>query len=695
MATLRITAPPRLEDPVSVVGVKPADATRLAKLGITTVRDLLLTLPYDREEFGTPVRVADLKEGESRTVVGRLLRVRSRRPQFKRKSLRLITEATLVDDADDELRLIWFNQNFVDKVLKPDLRIAVAGVVKRGRYGDVQLSSPQFEVLADVGASPPSIGGIQPKYHLVQGLTARKMSQWVAAAMPAAEDLEDVLGDEVRERHHLLPIAEAVRFGHQPETEGEWRAARHRITFQELFELQIGFGLVRARMAAEPAAPIPYRQEVIDAFKAGIGFELTHAQRRATWEAFQDMARTVPMNRLLNGDVGSGKTAVAAACVAMAHAAGLQSVVMAPTEILARQHLGKFRAYLEGSFPGLTVELLVSGQSAAERRRVRTAAASGHCALVVGTHALIEEDVEFAQMGLAVVDEQHRFGTRQRELLRGKGKGRPHFLAMTATPIPRTLALAVYGEMSVSVIDELPPGRTPVQTEVIEPDERERAYRLVREQIAKGRQAFVIYPLIEESEKLAARAATVEFERLGKDVFNELRMGLVHGRLKEKDEVMRQFAAGEIQILVATAVVEVGVDVPNATVMMVEGADRFGLAQLHQFRGRVGRGAAESYCLLLADDATAATRERLQLVSGTTDGFRLAEHDMEIRGMGQLMGARQHGMSDLAMQSLRQPELLSEVKQESERVLLEDPGLVHHPALARAVSRRLDQTSIS
>jgi len=692
--TARLTPAPRLDDPVKLLGVGKADADRLSKLGITTVRDILLTLPYDRETFGAPTPLADIDHPGPATVVGRLGRVTSRRPFRSRPGLKLITETTLVDDSGGSLHLVWFNQNFIAKALTEGMRVALQGEVKEGRYGRLQMTGAQFEVLGEDG-EVTQVGGIQPKYHLVQGISARKMMQWVAAALPAADELEEVLPVDVRERHHLLPIADAVRLGHQPESEEEWKNARKRMTFQELFELQIGFGLIRAQMTSEPATPIPYRQEIIDAFKAGLGFELTKAQRRATWETFQDMARTVPMNRLLNGDVGSGKTAVAAACVAMAHAAGLQSVVMAPTEILARQHLGKFRAYLEESIPGLTVELLVSSLSAPERRRVRTAAASGHCSLVVGTHALIEEDVEFAQMGLAVVDEQHRFGTRQRELLRAKGKGRPHFLAMTATPIPRSLALALYGEMAVSVIDELPPGRTPVRTQVIEPDERERAYSLVREQIARGRQAFVIYPLIEESEKLAARAATVEFERLKKDVFEGLNLGLVHGRLKEKDEVMRQFAAGEIQILVATAVVEVGVDVPNATVMMVEGADRFGLAQLHQFRGRVGRGAAESYCLLLADEASAHTRDRLQLVAGTTDGFRLAEYDMQIRGMGELLGARQHGMTDLAMQSLRQPELLSEVKQEADLLLSEDPSLSRHPALAQAVSRRLVQTSIS
>jgi ATP-dependent DNA helicase RecG len=407
------------------------------------------------------------------------------------------------------------------------------------------------------------------------------------------------------------------------------------------------------------------------------------------------MANTVPMNRLLDGDVGSGKTAVAAACAAMAHASGLQSVVMAPTEILARQHLRRFRTYLEGTFPGLTVELLVSSQSAPERRRVRTAAASGHCALVVGTHALIEDEVEFANLGLAIVDEQHRFGTRQRELLRAKGRGRPHFLAMTATPIPRTLALAQYGEMTLSVIDQMPPGRTPVQTEVIEPDHRSKAYELVRAEVMAGHQAFVICPLIEESEALAVRSATAEFERLQKEVFPELRLGLIHGRLKEKDEVMQRFAAGDIQVLVATAVVEVGVDVPNATVMMIEGAERFGLAQLHQFRGRVGRGAAQSYCILLTDDPSENNLARLSLLTRIRDGFTLAEEDMRIRGMGELMGPRQHGMSDAAMAALRQPELLSEVRQEVERILESDPRFEQHLLLKATLARRLELTSIS
>jgi ATP-dependent DNA helicase RecG len=691
-----LVLPRTLDAPVSALPkVKPADARKLDKLGIATVRDLLLTLPFGWEAFGAPAMVSDLASGKQATVVGTIASISAK--QTMRRRMRL-TEATIRDDAGAGLRITWFNQPFIARQLHKGDRIAVAGTVKTARYGAMlEMQNPHHERLNDDGeaVAPQRVGGLMPKYHLVAGLSSRKVAAWVESALPLAENLEEILPPEVRERHHLLPVAQAVRLGHRPGADGDFREARRRMAFAELFELQASFAMMRARVAAEPAVPIPYRQDVIETFKTGLGFELTRAQRRSTWEAFQDMAKAVPMNRLLNGDVGSGKTAVAAACVAMAHAAGLQSVVMAPTEILARQHLRKFRAYLEESFPGLTVELLVSGQSAAERRRVRSAAASGHCALVVGTHALIEDDVEFLNLGLAIVDEQHRFGTAQRELLRGKGRGRPHFLAMTATPIPRTLALALYGEMAVSVIDEQPPGRSPVETAVVDPAHRGEAYDLVRQEILAGRQAFVICPLIEESELLAVRSATAEFERLSRDVFPDLRLGLVHGRLKEKEEVMQQFVSGEIQVLVATAVVEVGVDVPNATVMMIEGADRFGLAQLHQFRGRVGRGAGQSRCVLLADDPSESSLMRLNLLTRIRDGFQLAEEDMRIRGMGELMGPRQHGMSDVAMQALQQPELLSEVRQEAERVLTADPGLEHHPVLRAAVARRLEQTSIS
>jgi ATP-dependent DNA helicase RecG len=669
------------------------NAERLDKLGIETIRDLLLTLPFGWETYGGPAPIDSLIVGTQATVVGTVQSIEAKVSKQKRIKL---TEAMVRDDSGRALSVAWFNQRFVARQLHEGDRVALAGMVKEGFRTDFQMQNPHYEKLDPFeDATPTRVGGLMPKYHLVGGLSSKKIARWVESALPLADQLEDLLPDEVRENHRLLPVAEAVLLGHKPEKDDDYIKASRRMAFAELFELQTAFALMRANIAAEPATPIPYKQEVIDAFKSGVGFELTKAQRKSTWDAFQDMAKTVPMNRLLNGDVGSGKTAVAAACVAMAHAAGMQSVVMAPTEILARQHLHKFRTYLEDSFADLKVELLVGSQSAAERRRVRASAASGHCALVVGTHALIEDDVEFVSLGLAVVDEQHRFGTRQRERLRAKGRGRPHFLAMTATPIPRTLALALYGEMSISVMDELPPGRTPVETKVIDPEHRVDAYNLVRAEVAAGRQVFVICPLIEESEQLAVRSATAEFERLKKDIFPDLRLDLIHGRIKQKDDVMQRFVSGETQVLVATAVVEVGVDVPNASVMMIEGAERFGLAQLHQFRGRVGRGAAKSYCLVLTDDPSDPVLDRLNLLTRIRDGFKLAEEDMRMRGIGELMGPRQHGMTDAAMQALKQPDLLHEVRQEAEAIVQADPGLAKHPLLRDAVARRLEVTSIS
>ncbi|MBJ7611106.1 MAG: ATP-dependent DNA helicase RecG [Candidatus Dormibacteraeota bacterium] len=679
-----------LDSPLdSLPRVSAADLRRLQKLGLRNVRDLLLYLPFGWEAYGEPVALVQVTPGSQATVLVEVERVAAKRTPRRRMQL---TEAVVRDDSGGRLAVVWFNQPYLARQLHAGDRLALAGLVRPSRFGPgLEMQNPHHEVVGREGG-PRRIGGLMPKYHLTEGLTSRRMAGWVEASMPVARQLEDIVPEETRARHHLLPVADAVRSGHRPESEAEWREARRRMAFAELLELQAAFLLARSRIAVERATAVPYRQEVIDRFKAGLGFELTRAQRRATWEVYQDLQEETPMNRLLNGDVGSGKTAVAAAAAAMVHAAGMQTVVMAPTEILARQHLEKFRAYLEASFPGLTVELLVSGLSAPERRRVRTAAASGHCAVLVGTHALIEDEVELASLGLAVVDEQHRFGTRQRELLRGKSaSARPHFLAMTATPIPRSLALALYGEMALSTLDELPPGRTPVATAVVNPDQREQAYELVRREVQAGRQAFVICPLIEESESSEARAATAEFERLRTKIFPDLRLALVHGRLKDKDEVMRRFKARESDVLVATAVVEVGVDVPNATVMLIEGAERFGLAQLHQFRGRVGRGSAQSTCLLLAEEPSSKSMERLNLLAHEHNGFRLATEDMRLRGAGELMGARQHGMSDLAMEGLGRPELLSEVRQEAERVLESADAEL----LREAARRRLEQTAIS
>ncbi len=681
-----------LDSPVTdIKKIQASTADALRRMGVETVRDLLLTLPFDWRTFGEPVPVAALTPGQEARVTGTLVRLGVKRSRYQRIDL---TEGTLVDSQGGHLKVVWFRMPWIGKDYKAGDMVALAGKPRLG-YSGLEMQNPHVSRLGTGPREHSLVRDMIPKYHLSGKIRSEKVAELVGLSIKLADGIEDTLPEAVRFRRGLLPVAEAVRQGHQPESWEQWNRAVARMAFAELFELQVAFSVVRRRLESERADPIPYRQDVIDTFKSGLEFELTRAQKRSLWEVFQDLAGDRPMNRLLNGDVGSGKTAVAAGAAAMAHAAGMQTVVMAPTEILARQHLQKFRAYLESSFPGLTVELLVGGLPAAERRRVRTAAASGHCALLVGTHALIEEQVELANLGLAVVDEQHRFGTRQRELLRSKGRGRPHFLAMTATPIPRTLALALYGEMTVSVIDELPPGRTPVATQVIPPGRRQVAYDLVRREVEAGRQAFVICPLVEESEKLEAKAATVEFERLQKDVFPDLKLELVHGKMRDKDRVMRGFAAGDSDVLVATAVVEVGVDVPNATVMLIEGAERFGLAQLHQFRGRVGRGAAASHCLLVESESNEVANQRLAYLAENHDGFRIAEYDMKMRGIGELMGPRQHGLTDQAMDALSQPQLLSEVRQEADAVLAEDPELERVPALRERVLRRLDLTSIS
>src|SRR5215472_2923080 len=686
--------PLSLDSPVTQLPRSNANDVRwLRKLGIHTVRGLLLQLPFDWESYGAPVPIAELSLTAPATVVVTVVRIQAKRSLIRDIGL---AEAVVADAHGTTMKVVWFHQPYRANQLRPGDRLALAGKVRAPRYGGpLEMQNPHTEVVTDQHA-PGWVGALMPKYHLTEKLTSRKIAMWVDMTLPLAGELEDEIPEHVRRSHHLLPLADAVRLGHQPATAEDWRRAKDRMAFAELLEFQAAFLMARRRIAVERATPIPYRQEVIDTFKDGLSFELTQAQKRAIWDIYKDVRQEVPMNRLMNGDVGSGKTAVAAAAAAMVHASGLQTVVMAPTESLARQHLDKFRAYLEPSFPGLSVELLISDLPAPERRRVRMSAASGLCALLVGTHALIEEEVQLASLGLAVVDEQHRFGTRQRELLRQKSAtGRPHFMAMTATPIPRSLALALYGEMTFSVIDEMPPGRTAVETQVVAPDDREKAYTLVRREVRAGRQAFVICPLIDESEKLVAKAATAEFERLRTQVFPDLRLALVHGKVKDKDAVMRAFRARESDVLVATSVVEVGVDLPNATVMLIEGADRFGLAQLHQLRGRVGRASLRSYCLLLADDPSKNSMERLRLVAVTSDGFRLAQEDMRLRGMGELLGPRQHGISDEAMDSLQNPELLSEVRQEAEALAAEDPDLTRWPALWKAAERRLEQTSVT
>ncbi|MGH7910664.1 MAG: DEAD/DEAH box helicase, partial [Candidatus Dormibacteraceae bacterium] len=473
-----------LED-VPRIGARGAEM--LERLGLHTVADLLLDLPWRLEHFSDAEDRPWLADGERARVVGTIAGVTARTVRSRAGRRLPMTVMEVDDDRGGRLRVTWFNQDYLARQFHVSDRIAVAGVVRHRGSFSPEMSNPEWERAPAGAALPNQIGGFQPVYSLTQDLTQKRRRSWMEGLVALADQVEDPLPGWIRERLGLLPLGETLRLGNQPRDEADWDRAKDRMRRAEMVELQLAFAISRRARAEEQAAPVPYRQEVIDTLKASLPFELTHAQKRAIWDVFRDLGRERPMNRMLDGDVGSGKTAVAAAAVAMTHAAGGQSVLLAPTEILARQHLAKCRGYLEGGFPGLTVDLLISALPAAEKRRVRTAAASGHSALLVGTHALLEEDVEFSNLGLAIVDEQHRFGTHQRELLRAKTgeRPRPHVLALTATPIPRSLALALYGEMELSIIDELPAGRLPITTRVVggAKEEREQAYQLVREQV--------------------------------------------------------------------------------------------------------------------------------------------------------------------------------------------------------------------
>jgi ATP-dependent DNA helicase RecG len=489
---------------------------------------------------------------------------------------------------------------------------------------------------------------------------------------------------------------------HFPDSHESLRQARQRLAFDELFLLQLGVQRQRRDWLAHKALPLETAPERFEAFLAELPFALTDAQQRVIGEIRADVAQGRPMNRLLQGDVGSGKTAVAAAAMVIAAAAGAQSALMAPTEILAEQHYRGLRRLLEPL--GIHVALLTGSTPAADRAAILAGLADGSVHIIIGTHALIQPTVAFQRLGLAVVDEQHRFGVEQRAALRDKGPREgdevisPHLLVMSATPIPRTLALSLFGDLDLSVLDEMPPGRQEIKTRWLRASERERAYNFIRRQTAEGRQAYIIYPLVEESDSIDAKAAVEEFARLSQEVFPDRRLGLVHGRLRseEKDSAMRAFAEGASDVLVATSVIEVGVDVPNSTVMVIEGADRFGLAQLHQFRGRVGRGEHQSYCILIAEDVTADAEQRLAALEATNDGFILAERDLELRGPGEFFGRRQSGLPELRLASLlHDVEVLDMAQEEAAALFAADPELEwpEHSALRERLEDFWEQTA--
>jgi ATP-dependent DNA helicase RecG len=698
------TADP-LQGPLQYLkGVGPRRAADLRRVGLSTVEDLLYRFPTRYEDRGHFQTIASLRPGVAASVVGEVLScgIRpTRRPRFKIFEL-------LLRDASGSLRAIWFNQPFLNDVFRPHQRVILFGRLELTPHG-LQMPTPAYEIVGgaedgDEGeggdGAPAAIhtGRIVPVYEKTGTLTAKVQRALVYQALQSLPpEVADPLPPAVRERLRLMGRRGALQQAHFPEAGASidelnaFRSPAHRrLIFEEFFLFQLGI-LLRKRRAETDRKPRPV--VVTDAIRAAVRevlpFRLTGDQKGAIREIVRDMERPRPMNRLLQGDVGSGKTIVALMASLVAMENGLQVAFMAPTEILAEQHFFNIRRLLERSRFRLT--LLTGATPAKKRREILAELAGGSLQMVIGTHALVQEDVAFRELGLAVIDEQHRFGVLQRATLRSKGL-HPDVLVMTATPIPRTLALTAYGDLDVSVMREMPPGRHPIRTAARPESRRDEVYAFVRKEIEQGRQAYVVYPLVEESAKVDLKAATEMADHLSQDVFPDLRVALLHGRMKQdaKDRVMGAFVRGEFDILVSTTVIEVGVDVPNATIMVVEHAERFGLSQLHQLRGRVGRGAHKSYCLLLYSfPLTDQGRERLKALAETGDGFEIAERDLQLRGPGDFFGTRQSGLPTLRVGDLLRDHALLEAARREAAAALDDAS--QSAALASLVDTSWEQ----
>jgi len=673
-----------LDSPVTTLrGISAAIASRLAKLGIRTIRDLLYHFPRRFDDFSNLKTISHLWLGDETTIVGRIVETKAQQTRSGQTIVRAV-----VADGTGSIEATWFGQPYLERRLSPGTEIVLSGRVEE-YLGRLVFTSPEWELLQ---RELLHTARLVPVYPLTEGISAR----WLRRLLKNTLDLwtpriADPLPPAVIESAGLQDLGGALFQMHFPKDKAALDRARQRLCFDELFLLQLGILRQRRSWRAQPAQPVRISKEDAQAFSERLPFKLTGAQQRAIAGVLEDLQQPVPMSRLLQGDVGSGKTVVAVVAALAAARSGFQAAVMAPTAILAEQHYHTISRMLEG-FPDVRCALLVGSLPTSEKERLHEEITQGNVKVVVGTHALIQEATEFANLGLVVVDEQHRFGVGQRTALRAKGTDfQPHLLAMSATPIPRTLALTIYGDLDVSVLDEMPPNRQQVVTAARDKGGREGIYSFIEQQVKQGHQAFVICPLIEESDKLDAKAAVAEYEHLQQKVYPHLRVALLHGRMgaDEKEKVMADFKGGLYDILVSTAVVEVGIDVPNATVILVEGAERFGLAQLHQFRGRVGRGEFKSYCILLSDDPSPECLNRLQIMEQTHDGFVLAEKDLEMRGPGDFFGVRQSGLPTLRVARLSDVAILEKARTQALKLFETDPELVaaEHQALAASVRR--------
>lgn len=657
-------------------GVGEELGKKLNGLGIFTILDLITNYPRRYEDYSNVTTIKDLKPGQV-TLECSISQVNGR---YVRRGMH-ITEA-IASDETGSVRLVWFNQPYRAGAIKHGQRYYVAGefAMRRGRFS---ITNPSVEL---VSSFPVNTARIIPIYRETKGLKSFTIRKLIREAL-IGQKLKEHLPDWLIKEQKLIAFSDAVAEMHFPTSAKRLAETKRRLGFEEIFELTLAALLNKYEFGREKGIKIPFYEELARDFVSKLPFKLTDAQRKAAWQVFQDMAKSQPMNRLLEGDVGSGKTLVAAMASLMALKQGFQAALMAPTEILARQHANNIYKLFKNVDYENHVGLLIGGLAAEQKKTAHAKIASGEIGLMVGTHALIAEKVDMHKLGLIIVDEQHRFGVEQRKKLQAKAGHMPHVLHMTATPIPRSLALTLYGELDISVLDEMPPNRQPIKTQIISPNSKEGVYLQINKELDAGQQMFVVCPLILESDTSPGLSAEAVFERLKSKDFKSRKIGLLHGKMKsaEKDRVMRAFIDKKYDILVSTTVIEVGVDVPNATIMMVEGPERFGLAQIHQLRGRVGRGAHQSYCYLMMSDSKPPS-DRLRALETTNDGFKLAELDLELRGPGAIYGTMQHGALDLRVAKLTDTKLIAAARAAAQKFIGKKEHLSNYSHLAGRVA---------
>lgn len=706
-----------LDTPVASLGVTAKRrADILADMGLHTVRDLLFHFPLRHEEFLSSVEIESVQPDTSISITARIVKSSNKR-LFRRRMT--MTEAVL-DDGTGTLTALWFNQPYLVKNLAAGRVFRFTGKVTKNKFG-LRLMNPMYEAMDRGAVSTETIvaqatasdDALLPVYPLTVGMSQNALRKIVSLALPATTQVEDPLPDDIRKEHKLLALADAMRGIHAPTDAASLRAARHRLAFDEVLRLQLALGRMRRLREARPAPTVPYgttEQRAIKSFVASLPFTLTADQKVAAERTLRDMVKGHQMHRLLDGDVGSGKTVVAAIAMMNSARAGFQSAMMAPTEILASQHYATLsRLFAKQPFSvalwtNAYKRVMRGGKEIVCANKKEALAlgddiASGGVQIVIGTHALVETAMRFSALALAVVDEQHRFGVRIRSMLTEKSGMpglEPHLLSMTATPIPRSLALAMFGDLDLSVLKEKPKGRQVISTCVVLKKDRSAAYDKVCEEIAAGRQAFIVCPLIDPSDVLGVASVTDEYEKLRKKELLGISVGMLHGKMTapEKERAMADFLEKKTMALVSTSVVEVGVDIPNASVMCIEGAERFGLAQLHQFRGRVGRGAHQSYCYLLPTSASPGVKARLNAVVKHDDGFSLAEKDLELRGPGDVLGTAQSGYPEFRMASFADAALIADAKEAAEAILAEDPMLEAHQGLRRDLKQAAEEAHL-